>query len=162
MTPWTIACQAPLSLGIIQARILEWVAMPSSRGSSQPRDRTQVCHIAGRILYRLSYKGSPRRLEWVAYSFSRGSSQFQKLNRDLLHCRWILHQLSYQGSPLAFLFSSKIEFSNCTWISKLCPLVFSPCFVKVDSYNSFIKYLAQFIKNSTLAIIFSFIISLSF
>ena len=27
--------------GILQARILEWVAMPSSRGSSQPRDRTQ-------------------------------------------------------------------------------------------------------------------------
>ena len=34
------ACQAPLSLEILQARILEWVAMPSSRGSSQPRDRT--------------------------------------------------------------------------------------------------------------------------
>ena len=28
---WTAACQAPLSLGILQARILEWVAMPSSR-----------------------------------------------------------------------------------------------------------------------------------
>ena len=28
--------------GILQARILEWVAMPSSRGSSPPRDRTQV------------------------------------------------------------------------------------------------------------------------
>ena len=27
-TPWTIACQAPLSMGILQARILEWVAMP--------------------------------------------------------------------------------------------------------------------------------------
>ena len=33
-----IARQAPLSMGILQARILEWVAMPSSRGSSQPRD----------------------------------------------------------------------------------------------------------------------------
>ena len=32
--------------GIIQARILECVAMPSSRGSSQPRDRPQVCHVA--------------------------------------------------------------------------------------------------------------------
>ena len=30
-TPWTIAHQAPLSMGILQARILEWVAMPSSR-----------------------------------------------------------------------------------------------------------------------------------
>ena len=33
--------------GILQARVLEWVAFPSSRGSSQPRDRTQVSHIAG-------------------------------------------------------------------------------------------------------------------
>ena len=35
--------------GISQARILEWVAMPSSRGSFQPRDRTQVSCIAGRL-----------------------------------------------------------------------------------------------------------------
>ena len=35
--------------GIHQARILEWVAVPFSRGSSQPRDRTQVPHIAGRF-----------------------------------------------------------------------------------------------------------------
>jgi len=33
--------------GILQARILEWVAVPFSRGSSQPRDQTQVSHIAG-------------------------------------------------------------------------------------------------------------------
>ena len=33
--------------GILQARILEWVAVPFSRGSSQPRDRTQVSCIAG-------------------------------------------------------------------------------------------------------------------
>ena len=33
--------------GILQARILEWVAFPFSRESSQPRDQTQVSHIAG-------------------------------------------------------------------------------------------------------------------
>ena len=33
--------------GILQARILEWGAFPFSRGSSQPRDRTQVSYIAG-------------------------------------------------------------------------------------------------------------------
>ena len=32
VTPWTVTCQTPLSMGIFQARILEWVAMPSSRG----------------------------------------------------------------------------------------------------------------------------------
>ena len=35
--------------GIFQARILEWVAISSSRGSSQHRDQTQVSHIAGRL-----------------------------------------------------------------------------------------------------------------
>ena len=38
LTLWTAAHQAPLSTGILQARILEWVAMASSRGSSRPRD----------------------------------------------------------------------------------------------------------------------------
>ena len=37
-TPWTVAQQTPLFMGILQARILECVAMPSSRGYSQPRD----------------------------------------------------------------------------------------------------------------------------
>ena len=36
--------------GILQARILEWVAFLFSRGSSQPRDRIRVSHIAGRFL----------------------------------------------------------------------------------------------------------------
>ena len=40
-TPWLVAHQASLSMGF-QARILKWIAMPSSRGSSQPRDRTCV------------------------------------------------------------------------------------------------------------------------
>ena len=35
--------------GILQARMLEWVAIPFSRGSSQPRDRTQVSRIASRF-----------------------------------------------------------------------------------------------------------------
>ena len=34
-------------MGILQARILEWVVMPSSRGSFQPRDQTQFSHIVG-------------------------------------------------------------------------------------------------------------------
>ena len=35
--------------GILQARILEWVAFPFSRGTFQPRDQTQVSCIAGRF-----------------------------------------------------------------------------------------------------------------
>ena len=42
VTLWTAAHQAPVSVGILQARILERFAMSSSRGSSPPRDRTHV------------------------------------------------------------------------------------------------------------------------
>ena len=49
VTPWTVAHQAPLSMGILQARILEWIAMPSSRGSSKLRDQTQASHVEGRF-----------------------------------------------------------------------------------------------------------------
>ena len=60
-TPWTIAHQTLLSTEILQARILEWVAMPSSRGSSQPRGRTCVSYIfcmGRRVLYPLCHLGS--------------------------------------------------------------------------------------------------------
>ena len=50
-TPWTAACQAPLSMELLQARALEWVAISSSRGSSPPRDRTCVSCIGRQILY---------------------------------------------------------------------------------------------------------------
>ena len=57
----SIDCSPPgFSLhGILQSRILEWVAMPFSRGSSWFRDWIQVSHIAGRFFYSLSYPGSP-------------------------------------------------------------------------------------------------------
>ena len=42
-TLWTVACQASLSTEILLARILKWVA--SSRGSSQPRNRTCISYV---------------------------------------------------------------------------------------------------------------------
>ena len=44
-TPWTVAYQVPLSIGILQANILERVAMPSSRESSGPRDDLSLLHL---------------------------------------------------------------------------------------------------------------------
>ena len=49
---------------LLQARILEWTAMPSSRGSSGPRDRTHVSCIAGG-LYHLSHKESLLVERWL-------------------------------------------------------------------------------------------------
>ena len=45
--------------GIFQAKVLEWVATSSSRGSSWPRNRTCVSRIVGRRFYHLSHQGSP-------------------------------------------------------------------------------------------------------
>ena len=56
-TPWA-GCSRPGSSvhGILQARILERVAIPFSRGSSQPRDQTWVSCIAGRFFTIWAYK----------------------------------------------------------------------------------------------------------
>ena len=48
-TPWIVTLPRSSVHRILQARILEWVAILFSRGSSQPRDRTQVTCIAGRF-----------------------------------------------------------------------------------------------------------------
>ena len=58
-------CSSPGSSvhGILQARVLEWGAMPSPRGSSQPRDQTGVCSVSciGRwIHYPPSSRGTPK------------------------------------------------------------------------------------------------------
>ena len=52
VTTWTVTCQVPLSMGFSRQTTLEWVAISSSRMSSQPRDRTHVsctACIAGRF-----------------------------------------------------------------------------------------------------------------
>ena len=61
VTLWTVACHlSRFSVhGILQARIVEWVAMPSSRGSYQPRDRTRISCICRQVLYPLSQLRSP-------------------------------------------------------------------------------------------------------
>ena len=55
-TPWTVAYQASLSMGFVQERVLEWVDISFSRGSSRPRDRPLHCK---QTLYPLSHQGSP-------------------------------------------------------------------------------------------------------
>ena len=58
--------------GIFQARVLEWVAIAFFRGSSQPRDRTQVSHIVSRRFYHLSHQGS------LFFTFSSKRRSFKK------------------------------------------------------------------------------------
>ena len=46
VTPWATTCQTPLSIGILQARILGWVAMLSSRRSAWHRDQTHISSVS--------------------------------------------------------------------------------------------------------------------
>ena len=80
--------------GSLQARILEWVVMPSPRGSSQPRDPTQVSRIAGRFFTDWA-TGKPKNSGVDTLPLF----QAQELNYGLLHCLRIIYQLSYQWSP---------------------------------------------------------------
>ena len=65
VTPWTITCQAPLSMGILQARTLEWVAMPfSCEIFPTQRSNPHLLHLlhwqTGSLT--LSHQGSPQSL----------------------------------------------------------------------------------------------------
>ena len=88
--------------GISQARILEWVAIPFSRGSLRPMDGTQISHIAGE-LFTTWVIGNPKKTGVSSLSFLQENFPTQELNWGILHCRRIIYQLSYQGSPLCFV-----------------------------------------------------------
>ena len=87
--------------GILQARILEWVAVPFSWGSSQPgieprSPAMQALHFTSLLA---EPPGKPKSTGVGSLSLLQRIFLNQELNRGLLHCRLILHQLSYQGSP---------------------------------------------------------------
>ena len=63
-TPWTVALQAPLS-GSLQARMLEWVAIFSSRESSWPRDQTCISCIGRQVLYYWATGEAPVRHKYI-------------------------------------------------------------------------------------------------
>ena len=81
---------------IFQARVLERIAFPFSRGSSQPKDQTQVSHIAGGSLPAEPQR-KPKNTGVGSLSLLQGLFLTQESNRSLLHCRWILYQLSSRG-----------------------------------------------------------------
>ena len=75
--------------GILQARILEWVAF-SSRGSSQPRSPTlQADSLPAEP------QGKSKNTGGGGLSLLQGIFPTQEWNQGLLHCRWILYQLGY-------------------------------------------------------------------
>ena len=78
--------------GIVQARTLEWVAFPFSRGSSQCGDQTQASHTAGRFF--TSWATREAQEHWTE-SLLKQIFLTQESNWGPLNCRWYLYQLSY-------------------------------------------------------------------
>ena len=72
--------------GILQARILEWVAFPFSRGSSQPRDQTQASHIAGGFFTSWATRGAKPSV--IFLTLRAGVPNLQDLMPDDLRWSW--------------------------------------------------------------------------
>ena len=103
--------------GILQARILEWVTFSFSRGSSQPRDRTQVFGNAGGFF--TSWATREAQEYWSgSLSLLQGILLTQKSNCGLLHCRRILYHLSYQGS-LMVQYQAQVLIYLFKWIIRM-------------------------------------------
>ena len=87
--PWTVACPAPLFMGILHARIVEWVALPSSRGffsnpGIKPRSPTlQADSLPSEP------PGKPKNTGVGSLSLLQGIFLTQESNLHLLHCWWI-------------------------------------------------------------------------
>ena len=77
--------------GNLQARILEWVAFPFCRGSSQPRDWTQVSWIVGIFFIPAEPQGKPKNTGVGRLSLLQWIFPTQESNQGLLHCRPILY-----------------------------------------------------------------------
>ena len=114
VTPWAAASHAPMYMGILQARILEWVAMPSFRGSSQSGIETRSLHCR-QILNPLSHQESPRILE-VAYPLSS-----QSKNQTWVSCiaGRFLTSWANQEAPIFANNSTKMVVGSKYWAKKM-------------------------------------------
>ena len=83
--------------GILQARILVWVAFPFSRGSSQPRAKSRSPAMQVESLP-AEPPGKPRNTRLGSLSLLQQIFPTQKSNWGVPHCRWIVYQLNYEGS----------------------------------------------------------------
>ena len=89
--------------GILQAKILEWIAVPFSRESSQARDqpRSPTLQVDSSPA---EPQGKPKNTGEGGLSLLQRIFPTQESNQALLHCRRILYQLIYQGSPISLVF----------------------------------------------------------
>ena len=88
VTLWAVAPQPSSVHEVLQGRTLEWVAMPSSRGSSQPRDQTHISYVSciGRqFLYHHHHLGRPQLCIYIYLFFLKILFPFRLLHNIKQH-----------------------------------------------------------------------------
>ena len=109
--PYTVAGQAPRSIGIFQARILERVAIYSSRGSSLFRDQTLISFIGRWILYNGATWEAPSFCIIVHKSLIRTSSrQIFKQNNYTKHLPLTYHAVLSAAVTIFYIRSSDLTY----------------------------------------------------
>ena len=98
--------------GILQAKILEWVAFPFSRGSSSPGIEPRSPALQADSLP-AEPQGKPKNTGAGTLSLLQQIFLSQELNQGLLHCRWFLYQLSY-GKHATVSKNTYIGVTGCT------------------------------------------------
>ena len=148
-----IAHQAPLSMGILQARILEWAAISFSRGSSWPRGWMGVSCIVGRLIVWATREVRMwKNLQKNIYIFKSYQRLWKKIRKDITnHYSWAPWFTSIRVSTSTFFHAYIL---TASWRDVLVPLhrqirkvnLFSPSMInsnffkkKSSIYNSFLK-----------------------
>ena len=98
VTLWAIACQAPLSMGILRQEYRSGLPCPPPGDLPNPgiEPRSPTLQVDSLLS---DSPGKHKNSGVGSLSLLQGIFPNQESNLDLLHCRQILNQLSYQGSP---------------------------------------------------------------
>ena len=113
---------------ILQARILEWVAIPFSRGSSWPRDQTHVSGIVGSLLY----------CRWILYHWAtKDSPSPQRLMQIRLSLQYVPFPTPLPPHPKECPVDILTIQSKSSWAQPWVTLLFLPWFLLVCKTHLF-------------------------
>ena len=98
MTPWSVAHEAPLPMGILRQEHWSWLPCPPPEDLPNPVIEPRFPTLQADSLPS-EPQGKPKNTGVGSLFLLQGNFSTQESNQGLLHCRQILYQLSYQGSP---------------------------------------------------------------
>ena len=118
--------------GLLQARILRWMAYSFSSGSPRPRNQFRSPALQADSLP-TELSGKPKNTGVGSLSLLQGIVPTQGSNPGPLHCRWILYQLSHKGSPRILEWGA-YPFSRGTGVSCIAGRFFTNWAMRETSY----------------------------